>query len=41
VLNPKLIVPAMEVIDEKIDKKEAKTIEKKNSRKEIRTCRSV
>jgi Family of unknown function (DUF5686)/CarboxypepD_reg-like domain len=32
-LNPKLIVPAMEVIDEKIEKKEAKAIEKKNSKK--------
>jgi len=34
VLNPKLIVPAMEVIDEKIEKKEAKTIEKKNKKKD-------
>lgn len=33
-LNPKLIVPAMEVVDEKIDKKEAKAIEKKNSKKD-------
>jgi hypothetical protein len=32
-LNPKLVVPAMEVIDEKIDKKEAKAIEKKNPKK--------
>ncbi len=32
-LNPKLIVPAMEVVDEKIDKKEAKAIEKKNPKK--------
>ena len=31
-LNPKLIVPKMEVIDEKIDKKEAKTVEKKNKK---------
>lgn len=34
VLNPKLIVPAMEVIDEKIEKKEAKAIEKKNKNKD-------
>ncbi|MFZ2906316.1 MAG: DUF5686 and carboxypeptidase regulatory-like domain-containing protein, partial [Cyclobacteriaceae bacterium] len=32
-LNPKLVVPQMEVIDEKIEKKEAKAIEKKNSNK--------
>lgn len=32
-LNPKLIVPEMEVIDEKIEKKEAKAIEKKNPKK--------
>lgn len=32
-LNPKLVVPQMEVIDEKIDTKEAKAIEKKNSKK--------
>jgi hypothetical protein len=32
-LNPKLVVPKMEVIDEKIEKKEAKAIEKKNSNK--------
>lgn len=33
-LNPKLVVPKMEVVDEKIDKKEAKTIEKKNKKKD-------
>lgn len=33
-LNPKLIVPKMEVIDEKIDKKEAKAVEKKNKKKD-------
>lgn len=33
-LNPKLIVPAMEVIDEKIDKQEAKAVEKKYSKAE-------
>lgn len=33
-LNPKLIVPEMEVIDEKIEKQEAKAIEKKNSKKD-------
>ncbi|HET9054904.1 MAG TPA: DUF5686 family protein, partial [Cyclobacteriaceae bacterium] len=33
-LNPKLIVPKMEVIDEKVEKKEAKAIEKKNSKKD-------
>lgn len=33
-LNPKLIIPDMEVIDEKIEKKEAKAIEKKNSKKD-------
>jgi len=32
-LNPKLVVPQMEVIDEKIDTKEAKAIEKKNAEK--------
>lgn len=32
-LNPKLIVPKMEVIDEKIEKKEAKAVEKKNKNK--------
>ena len=32
-LNPKLVVPQMEVIDEKIEVKEAKTIEKKNNNK--------
>lgn len=34
VLNPKLIVPKMEVIDEKVEKKEAKAIEKKNKKKD-------
>lgn len=33
-LNPKLVVPKMEVIDEKIEKKEAKAIEKKNKNKD-------
>jgi Family of unknown function (DUF5686)/CarboxypepD_reg-like domain len=33
-LNPKLIIPKMEVVDEKIEKKEAKTIEKKNKKKD-------
>lgn len=32
-LNPKLVIPQMEVIDEKIDTQEAKAIEKKNSKK--------
>ena len=32
-LNPKLVVPQMEVIDEKIDTKQAQAIEKKNSKK--------
>jgi hypothetical protein len=32
-LNPKLIIPKMDVIDEKINKKEAKAIEKQNSKK--------
>lgn len=33
-LNPKLIVPKMEVIDEKVEKKEARTIEKTNNKKD-------
>ncbi len=33
-LNPKLVVPDMEVIDEKVDKQEAKAIEKKYSKAE-------
>lgn len=33
-LNPKLIIPKMEVIDEKIEKKEAKAVEKKNKNKD-------
>lgn len=33
-LNPKLIVPKMDVIDEKVEKKEAKAIEKKNKNKD-------
>lgn len=33
-LNPKLIVPKMEVIDEKVEKKEAKAVEKKNKNKD-------
>jgi len=32
-LNPKMVVPQMKVIDEKIEQKEAKAIEKKNSKK--------
>ncbi len=32
-LNPKLVVPQMEVIDEKVDTKAAKAIEKKNAKK--------
>lgn len=32
-LNPKMVIPQMEVIDEKIEKQEAKKIEKKNSSK--------
>lgn len=32
-LNPKLIVPEMEVIDEKVERQEAKAIEKKNNSK--------
>jgi hypothetical protein len=32
-MNPKLVVPEMEVIDEKIEKQEAKAIEQKNSKK--------
>lgn len=33
-LNPKMVIPKMEVIDEKIEKAEAKAIEKKNSKKD-------
>src|SRR6185436_6262886 len=33
-LNPKMIIPQMEVIDEKIEKQEAKKIEKKYSKKD-------
>ncbi len=33
-MNPKLVIPKMEVIDEKVEKKEAKAVEKKNKKKD-------